>query len=61
LAASLSRDGLLTGLRVLAATHPDLAAASLAAIDQWRWTAPRLDCVLIEASLTVTIEFRAAP
>jgi TonB family protein len=57
----LSRDGALTGVRVLRATHPDLAAASLAAIEQWRWTAPRLDCVPIEASLTVTVEFRAAP
>jgi TonB family protein len=57
----LSRDGVLTSVRVLSATHPDLAAASLAAIAQWRWTAPRLDCVPIEASLTVTVEFRAAP
>jgi len=56
----LSGDGLLTGLRVLRASHSDLAAASLAAIEQWRWTLPRLDCVPIEASLTVTVEFRAA-
>jgi TonB family protein len=57
----LSRDGVLTGVRVLSATHPDLAAASLAAIEQWRWTTPRLDCVPIETSLTVTVEFRPAP
>jgi TonB family protein len=56
----LSSDGLLSGLRVIRASHPDLAAASLAAIEQWRWTLPRLDCVPIEASLTVTVEFRAA-
>jgi hypothetical protein len=51
---------LLTDVRVFSATHPDLAAASLAAIEHWRWTAPRLDCVPIDASLTVTVEFRPA-
>jgi TonB family protein len=56
----LSSGGLLTGLRVIRASHPDLAAASLAAIEQWRWTLPRLDCVPIEASLTITVEFRPA-
>jgi len=57
----LVADGQLTGARVLRAAHADLAAASVAAIEQWRWTAPRLDCVPIEASLTITIEFRIGP
>lgn len=36
-------------------------AASIAAIEQWQWTPARLDCVPIDASLTVTVEFRFAP
>ena len=51
----------LTGARVIRTAHADLAAASVAAIEQWRWTAPRLDCVPIEASLTITVEFRIGP
>ena len=56
----ISADGLLAEVRVLKAAHADLAAASIAAIEQWRWTTPRLDCVPIEASLTITVEFRLA-
>jgi TonB family protein len=56
----ISADGLLAEARVLKAAHADLATASIAAIEGWRWTTPRLDCVPIEASLTITVEFRLA-
>ena len=61
LAGRISTDGLLKDVRVLTAAHPDLATASVAAIEQWRWTVSRLDCVPIEASLTVTVDFRLRP
>jgi hypothetical protein len=61
LGGRISTDGVLTDVRVLRTTLADLAAASAAAIEQWRWTAARLDCVPIDASLTLTVEFRLAP
>jgi TonB family protein len=57
----ISAAGLLADVRVLRAAHADLTAASMAAIEAWRWAPPRLDCVPIEAGLTITVEFRLAP
>ena len=61
LAGRVSTDGRLHDVRVVTAAHRDLADASIAALNQWLWTPPRLDCVPVEVSLTVTVDFSLQP
>ena len=60
-AGRIGSDGRLQDSRVLTAAHPDLAAAAVAAIAEWQWSIPRLDCVPVDGHVTVTVEFKIAP
>ena len=57
----VSTDGRLKDARVQTASHPDLGDASIAALTDWQWTAPRLDCVPVEISISLTIDFVLRP
>ena len=53
-------DGFVTGLRLIKPVHPDLDNAALEAVTSWRFTPARLNGVLVEVPLRVSIEFRRA-
>jgi hypothetical protein len=53
-------DGSINQLDVVASTHPDFAAAAEAAVRQWTWESPLLNCVPVEVDISLDIRFRAA-
>lgn len=57
-AGRIGAEGRLQDARVTERAHPELAAAAVAAIAQWQWTEPRLDCVPVDGHLTITVEFK---
>ena len=61
LSGRVSTDGWLKDVRVQTASHRDLADASIAALNQWQWTPPRLDCVPVVVSISVTVDFVLRP
>jgi hypothetical protein len=54
-------DGALSELSLVAATHPEFAAAAETALRDWRWESPLLNCVPIEVRLTVAFRFTRTP
>jgi hypothetical protein len=44
--------------RVVGAVHPDLSRAALDAVRQWEFDWTLLNCVPVEVSMTVTVNFR---
>ena len=53
-------DGTLSGLRVLGSNDPDLAAAALDAVRQWRYRPALLNGSPIEVITEIDVEFRLA-
>jgi outer membrane biosynthesis protein TonB len=47
-------------VQVVAPAHPDFNAAALAAVRQWRFDSTLLNCMPIEVSMTVTVNFKAS-
>jgi TonB family protein len=59
--ARIGTDGAVGELRVVTPAHPDLDAAALEAVRQWRFSQTRLNCVPIEVSMTVHVNFVPRP
>ncbi len=59
--ARIGTDGTIGELHVVTSAHPDLDAAALEAVRQWRFSQTRLNCVPIEVSMTVHVNFVPTP
>jgi TonB family protein len=59
--AVIGTDGFVQDVRILNATHPDLADAAADAVRQWRFTPTLLNCVPIEVEMAVTATFTVEP
>ena len=58
LEAIIDRDGVVSSVRVLSAqAHPDLAAAAVDAVRQWRFTPTLLNGQPVEVAMTVSVRF----
>jgi TonB family protein len=55
--AVIAKDGSIKDVRVVAPAHPDLDAAALAAIRQWRFDSTLLNCMPVEVNMKVTVNF----
>jgi TonB family protein len=56
--AIIGRDGLVSSVRVLSAqAHPDLAAAAVDAVRQWRFTPTLLNGQPVEVAMAVSVRF----
>jgi TonB family protein len=56
--AIIARDGTVMSVRVLSAqVHPDLAAAAVTAVRQWRYEPTLLNGVPVEVVMTVAVDF----
>jgi TonB family protein len=53
----IATDGSLVGLRVVSRSNPDLAAAALDAVRQWRYTSAMLNGEPIEVLTDITLQF----
>lgn len=61
LAAVIGRDGSVIAVHVLSANiHPDLAAAAVEAVRQWRFEPTLLNGAPVEVAMTVTVNFTLA-
>jgi TonB family protein len=61
LEAIIDVDGNVASLRVLGAqVHPDLAAAAMEAVRQWKFTPTLLNGAPVEVKMTVTVNFSLA-
>jgi TonB family protein len=56
--ALIAKDGSIKDVRVVAPAHPDLDAAALAAIRQWRFDSTLLNCMPVEVNMKVTVNFK---
>jgi protein TonB len=62
LEARIGTDGAPREVRVVApAQHPDLDAAAVDAVRQWRFSPTLLNCVPVEVSMTVYVNFVPRP
>ena len=59
LQALIAKDGTIKDVRVTAPAHPDLDAAALAAIRQWRFDSTLLNCMPVEVNMKVAVNFTA--
>jgi TonB family protein len=55
--ALIAKDGSIKDVRVVAPAHPDLDAAAVAAIRQWRFDSTLLNCMPVEVNMQVTVNF----
>ena len=55
--ALIAKDGSMKDVRVVAPAHPDLDAAAVAAIRQWRFDSTLLNCMPVEVNMKVTVNF----
>lgn len=53
----IGTDGAFRELRVATPAHPDFEAAALEAVRQWRFSQTLLNCVPVEVSMTVHVNF----
>jgi TonB family protein len=58
--ALIAKDGTVKDVRVVAPAHPDLDAAAVAAVRQWRFDSTLLNCMPIEVVMKVTATFKAS-
>jgi TonB family protein len=56
LSGQVSTEGRLRNLKVVSGRQ-EFADESISALEQWEWTVPRLDCIPIDASITVFVEY----
>jgi len=52
-------DGSVRDLAVVSATHPDFGSAAAEAVQRWEFDATLLNCVPMQVSVNVTVQFRA--
>jgi TonB family protein len=57
----IGTDGAFRELRVATPAHPDFEAAALEAVRQWRFSQTLLNCVPVEVSMTVHVNFVPRP
>ena len=55
----IAKDGTMKVVNVATPAHPDLDAAAIAAIRQWRFDSTLLNCMPVEVNMTVTVNFSA--
>lgn len=55
--AVVNTEGAVTGMRVLASTHPEFASAATEAIALWRYQATRLNCSPLDTVMRVDVVF----
>jgi TonB family protein len=55
--ARIGTDGSIRDVRVVAPGHPDFDSAALEAVRQWRFSQTLLNCVPVEVSMTVHVNF----
>ncbi|MGH9173573.1 MAG: TonB family protein, partial [Vicinamibacterales bacterium] len=55
--ARIDTDGIVDELQVVSSPHPDLAAAAIEAVRQWQFDSTLLNCVPVEVSMNVTMNF----
>jgi protein TonB len=53
----IAPDGTMKDVHVVTSVHPDLDAAAVEAVRQWRFSETLLNCVPVEVSMTATIRF----
>jgi len=61
LEAVISIAGKILSLKAVTTADPDLAAAAIAAVQQWRYHPMRLNGQPVEAIITMTVDFRLTP
>jgi len=61
LRATIDRDGRVSDVQDVVASHPDFGPPAVDAVRQWRFTTTLLNCEPIEVEMTVTVNFSAAP
>jgi hypothetical protein len=54
-------DGYINSIQVLGDAHPDLAAAAVSAVREWKFTQTLLNCAPVEVALTITTNFKPMP
>jgi TonB family protein len=59
--ARIGTDGSIREVRVVAPAHPDFDSAALEAVRQWRFSQTLLNCVPVEVSMTVHVNFVPRP
>ena len=59
--ATIDREGTVSEVQDIVASHPDLEAPAVEAVRDWKFTATLLNCEPIEVEMTVTVNFSAAP
>ncbi len=59
--ATIDREGTVSEVQDIVASHPDFEAPAVEAVRDWRFTATLLNCEPIEVEMTVTVNFSAAP
>jgi TonB family protein len=57
LTATIGTDGTVTNIDVVKSVHPDLDAAAIEAVRQWRFDGTLLNCTPTEAAMTVSLDF----
>ena len=58
--ALIAKDGTIKDVRVTSPAHPDLDAAALAAVRQWRFDSTLLNCMPVEVSMNVIVTFKTS-
>ena len=53
----IATDGTVASAVAQEPSHPELARAAVAAIEQWRFTPTLLNCVPVEVSMTASVRF----
>jgi TonB family protein len=59
--ATIDREGTVSEVQDIVASHPDLEAPAVEAVRDWKFTATLLNCEPIEVEMTVTVNFSTAP
>jgi TonB family protein len=59
--ARIGTDGSIREVRVVTPAHPDFDSAALEAVRQWRFSQTLLNCVPVEVSMTVHVNFVPRP
>ena len=53
----IGTDGTMRELRVVVPAHPDFEAAAIEGVRQWRFSRTLLNCVPVEVSMTIYVNF----
>jgi len=59
LQARIGIDGFVKEVRSMSPVEPNLANAAMAAVGQWQFTPTLLNCVPVEVTMTVTVNFKS--